>query len=102
MYRQSNPTSNAIRAESPSYTPGAKTKPFGSEIMPRNFVAAEMGGDEVVEPLVEEDMIGLPTIAVSYNVQYLYKPIGNENRESKLTTLVMSTQNIYIQTAEVE
>lgn len=42
MYKQSKPTSRAVRAESPSYTPGANTKLPGLSITRRNFVAADM------------------------------------------------------------
>lgn len=44
MYRASNPAARARRAERPSYTPGAITKPLGSARVWRRLVAAEARG----------------------------------------------------------
>jgi hypothetical protein len=41
MYRASKPAPRAIRADRPSYTPGAVTKPFGSARILRKLDAPE-------------------------------------------------------------
>lgn len=42
MYSESKPTSNAIRADKPSYTPGATMNPWGSCTMLRSLVATQI------------------------------------------------------------
>jgi hypothetical protein len=51
MYKQSNPTSSAVRAENPSYTPGAKIKLFGSLMIFLSFAAAGRGGVLIVSSI---------------------------------------------------
>ena len=52
IYIVSNPTSSAIRAEKPSYTPGARIIGPGDAIQFRSFVAAliRLGGE--MEPIL--------------------------------------------------
>lgn len=49
MYSASKPAASARRAERPSYTPGAITKPFGSARTSRSLVAAVARGMVVID-----------------------------------------------------